>query len=139
MTKKTKEWWASQAHLYGRQVGELLDVVEKLKSDCVMYKHEAHKNHQMAVAVNAKMKRCQDMIEHLVDELTKAKYKGKNEELLEDARTYLQIAVQGQYVRSFLDYGEHAENISKSGYNAAKLDKLTAESLKKLHSKKNKK
>ena len=136
MAKKTKDWWVSQAHMYSRQVGELQDALAKSDCERIISDHEAKKHYNMASAVSAKMKRCQDMLERLVDELTKAQYKGKDEELLKDARTYLQIAVQGHDVREYLHYAEQADNISKSGYDAAKLDKLTAESLKKYRKRK---
>lgn len=136
MAKKTKDWWVKQTHMYSRQVGELQDALAKSDCERIISDHEAKKHYNMASAVNAKMQRCQDMLERLVNELTKAQYKGKDEELLKDARTYLQIAVQGHHVRASMYYGDHADNISKSGYDAAKLDKLTAESLKKMRKRK---
>lgn len=136
MAKKNKDWWMKQAFQVSDELTELQNKFLELESKRIRAEYESHKHYNMASAVNAKMKRCQDMLERLVNELTKAQYKGKDEELLKDARTYLQIAVEGHDVREYLHYAEQADNISKSGYDAAKLDKLTAESLKKMRKRK---
>jgi hypothetical protein len=129
MVKKTKEWWASQAHMYSRQVGELQDLLKAESAERRQSQHEASRQFQMAASTAAQMKRCQDMLETVVNELTKAQYEGKDEGLLADARSYLQMAVASGKVTAFLDYGVHAENIRKSGYNVAKLHEYTQESL----------
>jgi len=139
MTKKNKDWWVNQAHMYSRQVGELQDELAKKESEIVRAEWDARKHYNMASVISAQMKRCQDILETLVNELTKAQYEGKNEELLEDARTYLQLAVQGYKANAYLNYGEQADNISKSGYDLKKLNELTAESLKRLRQEADKK
>ena len=139
MTKKNKDWWVNQAHMYSRQVGELQDELAKKESEIVRAEWDARKHYNMASVISAQMKRCQDILETLVNELTKAQYEEKNEELLKDARTYLQLAVQGYKANAYLNYGEQADNISKSGYDLKKLNELTAESLKRLRQEADKK
>ena len=129
MTKKTKDWWVKQTHIYSRQVGELQDLLKAESAECRQSQYEAARQFQMAASISAQMKRCQDMLETVVNELTKAQYEGKNEELLADARSYLQMAVANGKANAFLDYGVHAENIRKSGYNITKLHEYTQESL----------
>lgn len=139
MIKRDKEWWVKEAHMYSRQVGELQDELAKKEAEIVRAECDAQKHYNMASVISAQMKRCQDMLETLVNELTKAQYEGKNEELLEDARTYLQLAVQGHKANEYLSYGEHSDNIIKSRYDLKKLNELTAESLKKLREEADKK
>jgi len=40
----------------------------------------------------------------------------------------LQLAVQGHKANAYLNYGEQADNIIKSGYDLKKLKELTAKS-----------
>jgi hypothetical protein len=129
MTKKTKDWWVNQTYLYSRQVGELQDLLKAESAERRQSQYEASREFRMAASTAAQMKRCQDMLETVVNELTKAQYEGKDEGLLADARSYLQMAVANGEANAFLNYGVHAENIRKSGYNATKLHEYTQESL----------
>lgn len=102
MTKKTKAWWVSQTHMYSRQVGELRDMLEKEASVCAKYRYEASCNHRMVESVTARSERCADIIETLVNAL--AQHEG-HDELLKDARLYLNLLVNGQeIVTPFEDY-----------------------------------
>lgn len=93
MVKKTKAWWVSQTHMYSRQVGELRDMLEKEQSVCAKYRYEASHNHRMVESVTAKSERCADIIETLVNALSQ--HEGYDE-LLKDARLYLNLLVNGQ-------------------------------------------
>ena len=93
MTKKTKDWWVSQAHMYSRQVGELRDMLEKETSICAKYRYEASCNDRMVESVTARSERCADIIETLVNAL--AQHEG-HDELLTDTRLYLNLLVNEQ-------------------------------------------
>jgi hypothetical protein len=102
MTKKTKDWWVSQAHKYGREVGELRDLLSKESLKCAEYRYQADFNQRVAKAEAAKTLRCADMLEALV--LALEPHEG-HDELVKDARIYLNLLVNGQeYVKPFEHY-----------------------------------
>ena len=101
-SKKTKDWWVGQTHKYSREVGELRDLLEKETAERIRYRNESAFSHKMAEATTARMDRCADMMEALVTAL--AQHEG-HDELVKDARVYLNILIHGQEtVTRFHDY-----------------------------------
>jgi len=65
MTKKTKDWWVSQTHMYSREVGELRDLLEKKTLELGDLHDLLERKNQIAEATIAKIKQCADEIERL--------------------------------------------------------------------------
>lgn len=95
MVKKNKDWWVAQAHMYGREVGLLRDRLEKEALECADYKHHLKRKIEMLEATTAKMTRCAEMLEAVVNAL--AVHEG-HDELLADARFYLNILTHDKKV-----------------------------------------
>jgi hypothetical protein len=132
MFKKTKAWWVEYAHHLSDSVANLTKQLEKQSSEAAHSRWEASYHFRMAAENYTKMKRCLDMLETVVNELYKAEYEGKDEKMLKDAINFMQLAREGNQGIAFLDYGEHAENIRKSGYNITKLQEYTQASLRRM-------